>query len=115
MDEDRGRRAPSEARLQLARRPFITGVGSSHAFFAASASLNVTCNGRYGHNSNQYKLDRWNLLNPSRLALRYKMRYNVGPIIFFDFGPTFHHRSHSTYPLLVGRVMVHFLFVILLH
>lgn len=34
--------APSEARLQFARRPLITGVASSHAFFAASASLNVT-------------------------------------------------------------------------
>lgn len=42
-DEDLGRRAPSEARLQLARRPLIIGVGSSHAFLAASASLNVTC------------------------------------------------------------------------
>jgi hypothetical protein len=29
--------------LQLARRPLMTGVPSSHAFFAASASLNVTC------------------------------------------------------------------------
>ena len=35
--------APREARLQLARRPLMTGVPSSHAFFAASASLNVTC------------------------------------------------------------------------
>lgn len=39
---DLGRRAPSEARLQLARRPLITGVASSQAFFAASGSLNVT-------------------------------------------------------------------------
>jgi hypothetical protein len=29
--------------LQLARRPLMTGVPSSHAFLAASASLNVTC------------------------------------------------------------------------
>ena len=35
--------APREARLQLARRPLMTGVASSHAFLAASASLNVTC------------------------------------------------------------------------
>jgi hypothetical protein len=39
---DLGRRAPSEARLQLARRPLIMGVASSQAFLAASASLNVT-------------------------------------------------------------------------
>lgn len=37
-----GRRAPSEAKLQLARRPLITGIGSSQAFFAVSGSLNVT-------------------------------------------------------------------------
>jgi hypothetical protein len=34
--------APSEAKLQFARRPLITGVASPHAFLAASASLNVT-------------------------------------------------------------------------
>lgn len=39
---DLGRRAPSEARLQLARRPLMIGVATSQAFLAASASLNVT-------------------------------------------------------------------------
>lgn len=42
FEADLGRRAPSEARLQLARRPLMIGVASSHAFLAASASLNVT-------------------------------------------------------------------------
>ena len=42
MGEDLGRRAPKEAILQLARRPLMITVGSSQAFFAASASLNVT-------------------------------------------------------------------------
>lgn len=42
MEADLGRRAPSEARLQLARRPLMIGVASSQAFLAASASLNVT-------------------------------------------------------------------------
>lgn len=42
MGEDLGRRAPREAILQLARRPLMITVGSSQAFFAESASLNVT-------------------------------------------------------------------------
>jgi hypothetical protein len=40
--EDLGRRAPREARLQLARRPLMMGAASSQALFAAPASLNVT-------------------------------------------------------------------------
>ena len=36
------RRAPRDAKLQFACRPLITGAGSSQAFLAASASLNVT-------------------------------------------------------------------------
>lgn len=40
--EGRERRAPRDARLQLARRPLIMGVASSHAFLADSASLKVT-------------------------------------------------------------------------
>ena len=42
MEEDLGRRAPREAKLQLALRPLMIGVASSQAFLAASASLNVT-------------------------------------------------------------------------
>lgn len=42
MEVDLGRRAPREAKLQLALRPLITGVASSQAFLAASGSLNVT-------------------------------------------------------------------------
>lgn len=41
-EAERGRRAPSEARLQLARRPLMIGVASAQAFLAASGSLNVT-------------------------------------------------------------------------
>lgn len=51
--EGRSRRAPSEARLQLARRPLITGEGSSQAFFADSASLNVTCKETQNPNPSQ--------------------------------------------------------------
>ena len=43
LEEDLGRRAPRQARLQFARRPLITRVAeSSQAFLAASASLKVT-------------------------------------------------------------------------
>ena len=37
-----GRGRPSDARLQLARRPSITGVGSIQALLAASGSRKVT-------------------------------------------------------------------------
>jgi hypothetical protein len=43
---------PNEARLQLARLPSITGVGSSHAFLADSASRNVTCGRRESKKTN---------------------------------------------------------------